>query len=347
MRGALVLFAILMVVVSSGCVSETGEVIINFTDFDSPEQEAGIITQEPNITNETAPPKENITEDEPENITHDLCADKICDESISTCPDGEAVTCENECDPETGLCSSCFPDCSGHQLPEECEFECGDCEHLDEEECECIIILYCEGNGICEPTNDEWPDSIDCVGFGGCDDDDACTQDTFNPNQQLCIHTDICCDDGDDCTVDYYNYTTDECEHSYACCGNMVCEPENGETEESCPLDCFEEEEEPGDVLIADIDPEGEIVTIEGYGIDLDGWSIEDAASNLYNFTGFVIDGFAYLHSIGDPADNNETDLYWGTKDGGPRSSPIWNNDGDTATLRNDSGYVVYTFTYP
>ena len=363
MRGIFVFLIISTVLASSGCVSETGNIAINFTDDEIADQGAAINLSLSGGQDATSHEEhdETETEEEPEHedmndtqeelfdeTEHDLCADKLCDDSISTCPDGEVVTCENTCDPGTGLCDSCIPDCTEHQLPEEeeCNIECGDCEYINKDECECVILLYCDGNGICEPSNDEWPDNPDCVGYHACDDGDACTQDTFNPNQQTCVHTDICCDDSDECTVDYYNYTTDECKHSYVCCGNLECEPENGETEENCPGDCFEEEEESGDVAILDIDYEAEVVTLEGYGILMYNWTIEDLTpktpNHIYTFPDwFEINSVVYLHTQGNPENNNETDLYWTNK-----SISIWNNDGDTATLRNDTGEVVDTFTY-
>lgn len=344
MHKLLFLLLLTALVVVSGCVSETGDTILEFTDGEP--TESGITIPTLNNTEPDANAT-NVTGELPENITHDLCAGKLCDDSISTCPDGTTVTCENECDPETGNCTSCIPECPEEEPCEITAEGCGECGKFDEEDCSCSIILYCDGNGVCEPSNGEWPDSPDCVGFDGCDDDNDCTQDTFNPNQQVCIHTDICCDDSDDCTVDFFNYTTDECEHSYVCCGDGECQPENGETEESCPKDCLMEEEESGDVVILDLDPEEEIVTLEGYGILMDNWTIEDDSDHVYTFPdSFMIDGMVYLYTLGDPANNTDIYLYWGNQEGGPRNSPIWNNDGDTATLRNDSGDVVYTFSY-
>lgn len=353
------LFLLLLpaLVAASGCVSETGDTVLEFTDGEPAESGITIPTlndtePETNATGPAMNETENVTEEVPEeNITHDPCADKLCDDSISTCPDGTTVTCENECDNETGLCSSCIPECPEPPEEEPCEItaeDCGECGEFDEEECACSILLYCDGNGVCEPSNNEWPDSPDCVGFDGCDDSDDCTQDTFNPNQQACIHTDICCDDSDDCTVDLFNYTTEDCEHTYVCCGDGECQPENGETEESCPEDCSVEGEEPGDVVILAIEPEGnETVTLDGYGILMDNWTIEDDDGHVYAFPdGFVIDGNVYLHTVGCPVDNNETDLYWGKVDGSCRTGKIWDDTGDTATLRNDSGDVVDTLSY-
>ncbi|MCK4715002.1 MAG: lamin tail domain-containing protein, partial [Candidatus Aenigmarchaeota archaeon] len=342
-----------IILITSGCVRETGDIVINFTDLNISEQEAGINLSEleelPEAPEAEEEPEETAPE-EPEaaeNVTAeeiDLCASVVCDDSITTCPDGTVMTCGNTCDPETGNCTTCIPDCTGHEAPEECELECGTCEFLDEEACECIIILSCDGNGICEGS--EWPDGEDCLPFEGCDDEDDCTLDIFNFNYQSCSHVDICCDDSDDCTLDEYNYTTQECQHTYICCGNDICEPENGETEENCPEDCFEEEL--GDVEITHISPLGdeEMVTLEGYAIDMTDWTIEDshpeAPNHIYSFPeGFVINGIVYLHTQGSFEDNNETDLYWTNK-----TIYIWNDDHDNATLRNETGGVVSFYEY-
>jgi hypothetical protein len=49
------------------------------------------------------------------NETTDLCADVVCEDSVTTCPDGFIATCQNICDPATGVCSICEPDCTGHE----------------------------------------------------------------------------------------------------------------------------------------------------------------------------------------------------------------------------------------
>lgn len=68
---------------------------------------------------------------------------------------------------------------------------------------------------------------------------------------------------------------------------------------------------------------------------DLSGWSLSDAAAHLYRFpSGFVLqpERSAKVHT-GAGADTGR-DLYWGA------ASAVWNNDGDTVTLRNASGGI-------
>lgn len=343
MRGLLAILAISVVLLSSGCVRETGNVAINFTDTDIPLEEPGLeFSEEDNETtegpetgsenetlNETEEPEsteEDVTWDGADETTedaeHDPCADKLCDDSITTCPDNVTMTCGNTCDPETGNCSTCIPQCPEADTTEEgCDLECGPCQVLDEDDCECLTEFFCEGNGIC--TSDEWPDGEDCLAFDGCDDSDDCTQDILDTNNQVCVHT-------------------------YECCGNGFCDPGDASNCSEELNDCFEEGEESGDVTILSLDPDEELVTLEGYGADLTGWSLEDAAPtpHVYAFPDdFLLDGTAYLHTIGCPEDNNETDLFWGTIDGGCRTGEIWNPH-DTATLRDGSGETVDTYEY-
>lgn len=341
MKEVLALFALSLVLASSGCISESGDVSIKFSDNLSLNlSESGMpgdITEAPaNESNETEP-------DGGDNLTHDLCADKLCDDSVTTCPDSTVVTCGNECDQETGNCSSCTPDCSGHD-EEPCDLDCGVCRTIDEARCECVTEFYCEGNGIC--TSDEWPDGEDCIKFDGCDDSDKCTTDTFDPNIQECVHVEACCESDDPCLLGTMNPGTMQCEFDYTCCGNALCD-QPGDLDE-CPEECEFDGEGEGDLFISGIDPTGnEIVFLEGDSVDLTGWMLSDSNSNNFTFPeGFVIQGLALIHTVGCVSDNNETDLYWGKKDGDCRTGTIWLDSGETATLSNSSGGIVDEYTY-
>ncbi|MGC9309548.1 MAG: hypothetical protein ACP5D2_02515 [Candidatus Nanoarchaeia archaeon] len=54
------------------------------------------------------------TESNPPEII-DLCENINCDASNLICTDGFNSTCENFCDSETGVCTSCNPGCEGHE----------------------------------------------------------------------------------------------------------------------------------------------------------------------------------------------------------------------------------------
>ena len=75
--------------------------------------------------------------------------------------------------------------------------------------------------------------------------------------------------------------------------------------------------------------------------LDLAGWTVEDEAGATYTFP----DDFSLaagesvsLHT--GSGTNTATDLYWGF------GSPIWNNGGDTVTVRNAQGDIVSEVTY-
>lgn len=312
------LMLISIMVLFSGCVY-TGE----------------MVNKTPNITGQ------EMTELEPEEPTEiqeepvDLCEGAVCGDTIRTCPDGFVSMCPNPCDLGTGNCLACAPDCTGHEETEPvatiqttqqstqqegCSLECNptSCKKLDEDKCECVTVLFCDGNGICE--QGEYPGSDDCP---DCDDEDPCTHDTY----------------------DYDGYC--EYQRFAPCCGNMECE--EGENEQNCPYDCLEEQE--GDVRIVYINYDapgddkrkenwnGEWVELEGYNVMITDWILEDVGGHTYTFPMFMIQGKIKLHS-GD-GDNNETDLFWNE---GKR--PIWNNDGDTATLKDNLGEVVDIYSY-
>ena len=407
MRFALLIFVLSLVLITSGCTRETGNIVINFTDRNLSGQSITIeLPGEPEETETNLTENETAGPEEPP----EPCEGVVCEDSITTCPDGEAMTCENTCDNETGECTSCIPDCTGHGK-ETCSLECGDCESLDEDECECVTRLNCEGNGICE--SGEWPDGGDCSSFDSCDDADDCTLDVFDFNSQSCSYVEICCDDADDCTLDVYNYTTHECQHTFICCSgaeaiiqgaiydsgtlslyvnnygdadltfDVYLTFENGsigmpggewkadfgelatftisgvsdkltevtiQSRECEGVNDFigsswiiglGEGEEPGDVNITHINETEETVTLEGYGVDMTNWTIEDAALHIYSFPdGFVINGIVFLHTYGNATDSNETNLFWG------RGSAVWNNDHDSATLRNGLGEEASSYEY-
>lgn len=69
------------------------------------------------------------------------------------------------------------------------------------------------------------------------------------------------------------------------------------------------------------------------------GWTLQDAAATTYTFPTFTLPcgGIVKVHT--DSGTNTATDLWWG------RSSAVWNNSGDTATLR-DGATVIDTYTY-
>nr|WP_048171952.1 lamin tail domain-containing protein [Methanosarcina sp. 2.H.A.1B.4] len=92
-------------------------------------------------------------------------------------------------------------------------------------------------------------------------------------------------------------------------------------------------------VYVSDLSLKDEWVKITNRGsspVSLTGWKIEDDGSkHAYTFPSCTLDSqtTATLYT-GEGADT-ATELYWGS------GSPIWNNDGDTAYLFDDSGNLV------
>ncbi len=81
------------------------------------------------------------------------------------------------------------------------------------------------------------------------------------------------------------------------------------------------------------------MVTVTNAGataVNLTGWTIADeGARNTYTFPVFVLDAGSNVTVHSGAGNETASDLYWG------RSSPVWNNDGDTATLADASGAIV------
>jgi len=82
----------------------------------------------------------------------------------------------------------------------------------------------------------------------------------------------------------------------------------------------------------------GEWVEISNQGEsdeNLAGWKLEDRQNHTYTFPDFILKaGAAARIHTGIGRDTSE-DLYWN------RNTAIWNNDGDTATLKDASGDIV------
>ena len=94
-------------------------------------------------------------------------------------------------------------------------------------------------------------------------------------------------------------------------------------------------------VYIADLDLQEEWVAVangDPAAVNLTGWTIADEGTrNTYTFPLFTLSPGADVTVHSGAGNDTATDLYWG------RSSAVWNNDGDTATLADANGTVVST----
>lgn len=100
-----------------------------------------------------------------------------------------------------------------------------------------------------------------------------------------------------------------------------------------------EELETVSEVVIANVNLVDEWVEISNLGDDpqdLTGWTLNDEQNHTYSFPEeFVLEagGIVVVHTgVGE---DSESDLYMN------QGNPIWNNDGDVATLMDDNGDVV------
>ena len=71
------------------------------------------------------------------------------------------------------------------------------------------------------------------------------------------------------------------------------------------------------------------------------GWTVKDVAGHTYRFPSpFSIGAYKTVTVKTGKGTSGSTTRYWG------RSSYVWNNTSDTATLRNASGTVIHRCAY-
>jgi competence protein ComEC len=73
---------------------------------------------------------------------------------------------------------------------------------------------------------------------------------------------------------------------------------------------------------------------------DFTGWILSDEGNHVYTFPdGFTLDPDASVLVHTGNGDDTTSDLYWNS------ASPIWNNGGDVATLKDGSGEIVAQYS--
>jgi hypothetical protein len=72
----------------------------------------------------------------------------------------------------------------------------------------------------------------------------------------------------------------------------------------------------------------------------LTGWTIRDLAGHTYTFGTYGLKGYGYVKVHTGKGTNTSTDRYWGS------GNYIWNNDKDTAYLRNSAGTLIAGCAY-
>ncbi|MFI6054414.1 lamin tail domain-containing protein [Streptomyces violascens] len=83
-----------------------------------------------------------------------------------------------------------------------------------------------------------------------------------------------------------------------------------------------------------------EWVTVTNTGrssVNLKGWTLSDRSHHVYTFGSFALGGHASVRVHTGIGRNTRTDVYQN------RRAYVWNNAGDTATLRDNRNHVVVT----
>ena len=89
---------------------------------------------------------------------------------------------------------------------------------------------------------------------------------------------------------------------------------------------------------------QGEYVQIHNQGAsaaNMTNWTLCDLANHCYTFPAFSLNPGSAVKVWTKEGTNTATNLYWGS------GSAIWNNTGDTATLRDNIGILVDQYVYP
>ena len=92
------------------------------------------------------------------------------------------------------------------------------------------------------------------------------------------------------------------------------------------------------------IDPNGEWVELTNAGdapLDLEGYTLADEGPHTYTFGPFVLAPGATVRIHTGRGTDTPTERYWGLA-----GEAVWNNDGDTAYLRDPAGTFVDAYAY-
>ena len=90
--------------------------------------------------------------------------------------------------------------------------------------------------------------------------------------------------------------------------------------------------------------PLDEVVILRNEGDapqNMSGWQLEDMQRHIFSFPPFTLPAGGRVKVWTKAGQNTQTDLFWNF------GRPVWNDDTDTATLKNEQGEVIDTFTYP
>ena len=91
--------------------------------------------------------------------------------------------------------------------------------------------------------------------------------------------------------------------------------------------------------------PNDEYFTIRNCGsapVNMTGWVVRDKAGHTFHFPdAFILAPNATVTIYTGPGVNSESALYWGLS-----NKAVWNNDGDVATIYDQTGQVIASYSY-
>jgi micrococcal nuclease len=87
----------------------------------------------------------------------------------------------------------------------------------------------------------------------------------------------------------------------------------------------------------------GEFVKITNnlnFDINIDGWTVKDGATNIYEFKNYILGKGDFLILYSGCGNDNSSCFYWNS------NKPVWNNQSDSLYLRDKEGYLVSVYNY-
>ncbi len=214
---------LLLILISSGCTSDTGKTVeqTKLTLYEpkpsqelQPEQskvdaredfeefESNASVENSSVPEETPEPAESMSQ------CPDSCDDKTCVTSSCSRQTGykcvyQPITpcCGNSICDEGESHSSCQSDCAAEETA--CTLQCGACQVLDSSACSCGEKGCEAGDGCCPQGCDfaadsDCPKPDKCSSDSECDDSDSCTSDSCSGQPKDCLHEPIAgCSSGD------------------------------------------------------------------------------------------------------------------------------------------------------
>jgi hypothetical protein len=91
-------------------------------------------------------------------------------------------------------------------------------------------------------------------------------------------------------------------------------------------------------VYVSDLNLKDEWIKVTNKGsspVSLTGWKIEDEGNkHTYTFPSYTLNSGSTITVYTEKGTSTDTELHWGL-------SPVWNNDGDTAYLYDNTGKLV------